>query len=363
MEHGTTETKTRRVGLAVQPSGMSGEIDTVPVHWTGALDTHSVLTLMDPRTLSGVQAAPLLAPRLRRITGGRSGPSAAPAAGCALCCAMLAIGDSNPLIHIRRPWVNYGLMAACVLGFLLPLPVEHMVLLPAQFAGMPERAEMLAPWPDTHWAWRLIGYQFLHSGWLHLFGNLVMLWVFGDNVEDAMGHPRYLVFFLVCGAAGGVAEGFLTGNPGVPVVGASGAIAGMMGAYLLMHPRARILVLLGLRFPVIVPASVFVGLWITLDVLSALGGSDGEELIAWWAHIGGFATGLLLIPWLRRRDVALLQPADRYPPQAFGRAGRVLLDLTPKTRVGEKISSRVVAGIKAAGFLLLIAVLVEVFLS
>jgi membrane associated rhomboid family serine protease len=275
---------------------------------------------------------------------------------------VLAVGDSNPLLHIRRPWVNHGLMLACVLGFLLPLPLEHLALLPAQITGSPDRPQGIPLWPETHWSLRLLAYQFLHAGWLHLIGNLLMLWVFGDNVEDAMGHLRYLGFFLVCGVAGGFAEALFSAHSGVPVVGASGAIAGVMGAYLLLHPRARILVLVGMRFPVIVPASVFVGLWIGLDVLSALAGFQGEQLIAWWAHIGGFAAGMLLIPPLRRRDVALLQPADSYPAQAFGRAGRVLLDLTPKTPVGARLSDRMVAGLKAAGFLLLIAVLVEVFL-
>jgi membrane associated rhomboid family serine protease len=275
---------------------------------------------------------------------------------------MLAIGDSNPLRHIRRPYVNYGLMLACVVGFLLPLPIEHLALLPAQVTGSPERPDDFPLWPDTHWSWRLLAYQFLHGGWLHLLGNLLMLWVFGDNVEDAMGHARYLGFFLVCGVAGGFAEALFSAHQGLPVVGASGAIAGVMGAYLVMHPRARILVLAGARFPVIVPASVFVGLWIGIDVLMLML-DDGSMLIAWWAHLGGFLAGIALIPWLRWRDVALFQPADSYPEQAFGSANRFLLDLTPRLPAGARLSARAVAGIKAAFFLLLIGLAAEILLS
>jgi membrane associated rhomboid family serine protease len=272
---------------------------------------------------------------------------------------MLVIGDNNPRRHIRRPWVNYALIALCVLAFLLPLPLASFALLPGQVVG---GMELPPEWQGTHWSLRLLSYQFLHAGWLHLIGNLVLLWVFGDNIEDATGHTRYAVFFLLCGMAGGLAEAVLTAHRGVPVVGASGAIAGVIGAYLLLHPRAKLLVLVGYRFPVIVPASVFVALWVGINLVMALFGS-GRELVAWWAHLGGFVAGLLLLPLLRWRDVALFQPADAYPAECFAGAQRYLLDLSPKTRIGARFSERAVALGKAVGFLLLIGLAVEIFLG
>ena len=142
--------------------------------------------------------------------------------------------------------------------------------------------------------------MFLHGGWLHLLGNMMFLWVFGDNVEDSMGHGRFLVFYLMSGLAAAGAQ--IAINPGspVPMVGASGAIGGVMGAYVVLYPKARIRVLIffGLIFTIVVPAYFMLGYWFLLQVLGGLpsisqGGAGGG--VAFWAHIGGFVAGALTI--------------------------------------------------------------------
>jgi membrane associated rhomboid family serine protease len=269
---------------------------------------------------------------------------------------VLVIGDNNPLRHIRRPWVNHALIVLCLAGFVLGLSVGHFALLPAEISGLGAVPE---DWDGLHWSLRLLSYTFLHADIWHLLGNLIILWVFGDNVEDAMGHVRYAIFFGLCAIGGGLAEALFTASPELPIVGASGAIAGVMAAYLMMHPRARILILAALRFPVIAPASLFVGLSIGFDVLMALFADDTEQ-VAWWAHIGGFATGMVLLLPFKHRDVALFQPADAYPVECFGGAHRFLLDLSPKTKIGARFSDRAVAAFKIVAFFFLITVLAEV---
>lgn len=196
---------------------------------------------------------------------------------------------------------------------------------------------------------------------------MLALWVFGNNIEDSMGHRRYPLFFILCGMAGALAEGVFSPDPWVPVIGASGAVAGVMGAYLLLHPRARVLILVAFRVPVLVPASAFVALSIGLDVLSALSPDpDHPALIAWWAHIGGFAAGVLLILIMRQRDVALFQPAGHYPVRGFGPLGRFLPDLGPGPGAMAAPACRrrqILAAVKTMAFFLIVVVLVETLLA
>ena len=146
----------------------------------------------------------------------------------------------------------------------------------------------------------LVTSQFLHGGFLHLAGNMLYLWIFGDNVEDRLGHGRFLLFYLLCGVAAGLTQvGFDPSSP-IPTVGASGAIAGVLGAYLVSFPRARVLTFVPVFFIpwlVEIPAVVFLVLWFGMQVLSGLA-SFGRELtggVAWWAHVGGFVTGIALV--------------------------------------------------------------------
>jgi len=281
---------------------------------------------------------------------------------------MLVLADNNPIRHIARPYVNWALMTACVIGFILQLPYQSYGFVPATLqnavygTGILGKGHVPPPtdWPDL--VLTSVSYIFLHGSALHLLGNMIALWVFGNNVEDSMGHARYTLFFLLCGMGGAAAEGLFTANPQVPVVGASGAIAGVMGAYLLLHPRARILVLVAMRVPVLVPASVVVGLSIGLDVLSVLVPQDPGQLIAFWAHIGGFLTGVALILVMRYRDVPLFQPAAHYPEPSFGGLARLMIDLGPRPGAGSEAACwrrRLWFWIKTLGFFLAITLIAE----
>jgi membrane associated rhomboid family serine protease len=142
--------------------------------------------------------------------------------------------------------------------------------------------------------------MFLHGSWMHLGSNMLYLWVFGDNIEDAMGHLPFLVFYLLVGVLAGLAHIVTHGASDVPLVGASGAIAGVLGAYLILYPRARILSVVFIVFLirlVELPASIVLGLWFVLQVFQGLAALAAPSVatVAWWAHIGGFAAGALLV--------------------------------------------------------------------
>lgn len=144
----------------------------------------------------------------------------------------------------------------------------------------------------------LIAYQFMHGGWLHIGSNMLYLWVFGDNVEDRMGHGKYLIFYLLVGIFSGLAQTIFSPGSTVPIIGASGAVAGVLGAYLISCPRARVLALI----PIFViftlaelPAVLFLGFWFLLQLFQGIASIGVDVSIAWWAHIGGFVAGMLLV--------------------------------------------------------------------
>jgi len=142
-----------------------------------------------------------------------------------------------------------------------------------------------------------ISFMFLHGGFLHLLGNMWSLYIFGDNVEDRLGHLRYLLFYLLCGFASGISHLFVNWNSQIPTIGASGAIAGVMGAYMILYPKSRILTLIPIFFFfqfIEIPAVFFLGIWFIFQFLSAAG-IGGQGGIAWWAHIGGFIFGIVFL--------------------------------------------------------------------
>ena len=148
----------------------------------------------------------------------------------------------------------------------------------------------------------LLTSMFLHSGFLHLAGNMLFLWIFGDNVEDFFGHVPYLFFYLACGVGAGLLHVLFNLHSNVPALGASGAISGVMGSYILLYPRAQVLTLVFI-FPLPVPAVIFLGLWYVMQFLSGINalGVGASGGVAWWAHIGGFLLGMLLTGMSRRR--------------------------------------------------------------
>ena len=201
---------------------------------------------------------------------------------------MLPIGDDNP--RRRFPLINYALIAANVLVFLIELNFGDNFVYTYSFTPSLFHAN-----PASYFL-TIITSTFLHAGWLHLLGNMLFLWIFGDNVEDRLGHMGYLVFYLVCGAAATLAQYAAAPNAEIIVLGASGSIAGVMGAYIVFFPGARVRVLVTI-IPVRVPAWIAIGIWIALQVLSGVGTFGGDAAaggVAYLAHVGGFFTGAFI---------------------------------------------------------------------
>jgi membrane associated rhomboid family serine protease len=211
---------------------------------------------------------------------------------------MIPYRDNIPCQH--TPWVNWSLIVLnfgiFLLLWLLPDKTQahflHLYgLVPARYTS-PEWAAWVG-FPPGDYA-PFITHMFLHGGWLHVVLNMWMLWIFGDNVEDRMGALRYTAFFLLCGLVAGGLQLLANPESATPVVGASGALAGVMGAYFFMYPYARIVIwvfFLPLFFEV--PAIAFVGAWVIFQLYKATGG-EGVAGVAWWGHLGGFIAGLLL---------------------------------------------------------------------
>ncbi len=215
---------------------------------------------------------------------------------------MIPISDDNPGRH--TPFITWILVASCVLAFIWQLTLtpdaEEQVAYALGFVP----AFFFSDDPDTGWpALTLFTSLFLHGGLMHLAGNMLYLWIFGNNVEDALGHIRYLVFYVVCGVAASLAHGIVDSGSTVPVIGASGAISGVLAAYVLVFPRTRITVIIPLGvllYPTKISALYVVGFWFVIQLISAALTPPGEPGVAWWAHVGGFGAGLLLTPFLSR---------------------------------------------------------------
>jgi membrane associated rhomboid family serine protease len=167
--------------------------------------------------------------------------------------------------------------------------------------------------------------MFLHSGWLHIGGNMLFLWIFGNNIEDVLGHVRYLLLYLLSGVAAAMGQALSDPSSTLPMLGASGAIAGVLGAYLLLYPYANVhvlvLIIIILRI-ITVPAWIILGLWFGAQLLSGLISKAGGGGVAFWAHVGGFLAGIVLLLIMRPRDVMLWRPprTARFiaaPPRRF----------------------------------------------
>jgi membrane associated rhomboid family serine protease len=228
---------------------------------------------------------------------------------------MLPLHDDNPAR--RPPLVTATLLTVCIVVFVwqILLGEESSQIAVLALGAIPavlfDRAELA---PELVWvpAWAtVLTSMFLHGGFWHLLGNMLYLWIFGNNVEDATGHLRFAAFYLVCGAVAAGAHAFSDPDSTVPMIGASGAISGVLGAYLLLFPHARVLVGVPLGFylhTLYLPAIWVLGFWFALQLLSvALSDASGGG-VAWLAHVGGFVAGLVLIPLFKRRGVRLWAP-------------------------------------------------------
>ena len=219
---------------------------------------------------------------------------------------MIPLRDTIP--SRRFPFVNLGLIALNCVCFLFEVSLgDDLASFIETFGLVPARFDLLS----AAGVMPLFSSMFLHSGWLHLLGNMLFLYIFGDNVEDRLGHVRYLFFYLLSGAAAGLAQAYSMADSVVPMIGASGAIAGVSGAYFLFFPTARVVTLVPIFFfiqIVEIPAVVFLFLWFLMQVfygVAAGSGQHGMGGVAWWAHVGGFVFGMISAPLLapRRRLV------------------------------------------------------------
>ena len=227
---------------------------------------------------------------------------------------MIPLHDDNPTTI--TPVLTVALIVACVLVFLWQLSLgpqlERMIyalgMIPAVLLGhmqLPERVEVVAPVAT------LFTSMFMHGGWMHLIGNMLYLWIFGNNIEEAMGRVRFIVFYLLCGIAAALAQALPDPQSQVPMIGASGAISGVLGAYLLLWPHARVLVAIPFGFylhTVRLKAGWVLGFWFVLQLISSAGSVGQQGGVAFGAHIGGFVAGMLLVPLFKQRTVQMFNP-------------------------------------------------------
>ena len=224
---------------------------------------------------------------------------------------MIPLRDESP--SAARPVVTLSLIGACTAAFLWQSSLNPEAARRAVFAlgAVPAVLLGVAHLPaDLQWVpapASVLTSMFLHGGWMHLLGNMLFLWIYGDNVEDAMGHGRFLAFYLLCGVAAVLAQSLPQSHSAFPIIGASGAISGVLGAYLMLFPRANILTLVLLPFfftTLRLPAMLLLLLWFALQLVGdfAVHGAAG---VAYRAHIGGFLAGMLLVAVCKRREVRL----------------------------------------------------------
>jgi len=211
---------------------------------------------------------------------------------------MIPLRDSQP--SYSTPFVTAGLIGANVLVFFYQLTLDPYTLnhLVAAYGVVPARLELST----------LVTSMFLHGGWLHLIGNMWFLWVFGDNVEDILGPAKFLFFYLACGVAAALVHVALNPDSRIPTIGASGAISGVMGAYMVKFPHSRIVTLVPVFFfltLIEIPASIMLVYWFVIQIFSGVGSlaysSASQGGVAWFAHAGGFLAGMLLVGALRPR--------------------------------------------------------------
>ena len=233
---------------------------------------------------------------------------------------MIPLRDDNPTEI--TPVVTVAFIVMCVLVFLyeisLPASMNEAFVymygaIPAVVFGHVQLPPELMNLPAYG---TLISSMFLHGGWMHLIGNMLYLWIFGNNIEDVMGHAKFIVFYGVCGVIAALSHAIIDPESTIPMVGASGAISGVLGAYLLLYPRARVLVFIPIGFfsqMIYVPAAIVLGLWFLLQLFSG-GMSFGHEGggVAFFAHIGGFLAGMVLIGLFKHPHIRFFNQQETY---------------------------------------------------
>jgi len=257
---------------------------------------------------------------------------------------MFPIRDDNPQVLV--PYATLGIIAVNVLVWVFvqglgrdPMLVQSICrlgLVPAELFGTVPAGTQVQLGPDSwcelggasSWA-TIVTSMFMHGGWFHIVGNMWFLWIFGNNVEDAMGAPRFVLFYLLCGLAAAALQIIANTTSTIPMVGASGAIGGVMGAYVLLYPRVHVHLLIFLGFfvtTIAVPAVYMLGYWFLLQLLGGFGSAGASAGVAFWAHVGGFAAGAVLVMVFRKPELLRRHPyygwAKRSPTASWHRIDR-----------------------------------------
>ncbi|MGB6822014.1 MAG: rhomboid family intramembrane serine protease [Candidatus Acidiferrales bacterium] len=223
---------------------------------------------------------------------------------------MIPLKNLRPRTHFPTATVALIVINFVVFFYQLTLDPRALQSFIMTYSMVPARAQLALAHSQYTLAqgfFPLFTSMFLHAGWLHIIGNMWFLWLFGPNLEDRLGHLPYLGFYLVCGLGAGIAQTLFSLGSTIPGLGASGAIAGVLGAYVVFFPSSRILTLVTLFFWWFfarLPAVLFIGLWFAVQFLSGIGslGSAQAGGVAWWAHVGGFLLGMLLVSGMRRNQ-------------------------------------------------------------
>jgi membrane associated rhomboid family serine protease len=248
---------------------------------------------------------------------------------------MFPIRDDNP--HILTPYATYGIVALNAAAWLflqgagsepgLMTSVCNLGLIPGEVLGTVSPGTGIEMGPgavclvDEGPSWHtVLTSMFMHGGWLHILGNMWFLWIFGNNVEDSMGHARFVIFYLLCGLSAAALQVATNPESAIPMVGASGAIGGVMGAYVLLYPRVHVHMLVVLGFyinTIAVPAVLMLGYWLLLQFIGGIGsiGAEGGG-VAFWAHVGGFVAGAVLVFFFRNPRLV-----EKHPYGGWSRRG------------------------------------------
>ena len=239
------------------------------------------------------------------------------------------------LVSSRTPFVSWSILVICVIVFCWQLSLDSNTLrlitlkygvIPSVLFGyqsLPSELQLIHPY------FSIISSMFLHGGWLHIGSNMLYLWIFADNIEDSMGHFKFIIFYVTCGIIAAFAQSIISPESNIPMIGASGGIAGILGAYIVLHPKAPIqvlmVILIFIRF-ISIPAWIVLGLWIAMQFAAAPVNFSKGAGIAYFAHIGGFFAGACLIPFFKRKDIPLFgkydpitSPSDYINPISFNK--------------------------------------------
>ena len=224
---------------------------------------------------------------------------------------MFPLKDDNPTK--TKPIITIGIIIFCITIFLYQfslIDTKNFEII--NNFGMKPKDLLSSNSISVYFT--LFSSMFLHGGFMHLIGNMLFLWIYGNNIEDAMGHYKFLLFYITCGLAAAFLQAFVAPNSDIPMIGASGAVSGVLSAYLLLYPRARVHTLIFVFFFITViriPAGILIIIWLVTQVFNAILVDSNSPGVAWFAHIGGFIMGILLVPFLKKKDIMFFASGNK----------------------------------------------------